>query len=293
MKFKFVEPEVLGLGIVAFRGAIEADWDFLMDQSWITANGERDLAYTPTVMPDTGEEAFINKSGFYYAKNNIDRMPRRATILHTLENKDLATQLDFLEESRDKCLMQYMEIYPHAYKTVWWKIKGHVVIYTPGTHLGPHSDIGSEFIYGVSTPSDQLHTRTVITAIIYLNDMSDRDTDATFSGGEHVFNYSNLTYQPKAGDVLLFPTTYTATHEVMPVNRGRRFSYLGWYCQGTPNPEVKEYVHHPSEIRRENNCTNVYMPNFRSDYLEFLRSRGHDKTSEALRVVERLAYLDE
>lgn len=292
MIFRFVEPVILELGVVLFPKAISADWDLLMSNSWNAANEEQSSAYVPAVMPDTGEDALLNRSGFYYAKSTLNKMPLRATKLHSTQDQALAEQLDFLEDSRDKCLMQYMEIYPHAYKTIWWKIKGHVIIYGPGTHLGPHSDISSEFIYGVNTPSHQLHTRTVITAIVYFNSQSDTGEFPTFSGGSHLFNYTGTEYSPSEGDVLLFPTTFTATHEVRPVEIGRRFSYLGWYGQGTPNAEVHEFVHDPSSVDRKNNCTNVYMPQFRTDYISFLKNRGHDSSSDALRIVERLSYVD-
>lgn len=72
----------------------------------------------------------------------------------------------------------------------------------------------------------------------------------------------------------MFPSNYMAAHEVKPVTGGIRYSYLGWYCQGSPNSDYKEDVTDPvtyPDVAKY--ATNVYMPNLKNDVLAFLESR--------------------
>jgi hypothetical protein len=72
-----------------------------------------------------------------------------------------------------------------------------------------------------------------------------------------------------------------AAHEVKPVQDGERYSYLGWYSHGTPNPEVGESVVDPGkELEMAKNATNLYMPNLVPDYRNYLLSKGYDESSE-------------
>ena len=60
--------------------------------------------------------------------------------------------------------------------------------------------------------------------------------------------------------MLFFPSNYMAAHEVQPVGKGIRYTYLGWYCQGTPHPAVREAVVDPQkDPELAKTATNVYM----------------------------------
>ncbi len=106
-------------------------------------------------------------------------------------------------------------------------------------------------------------------------------------GGHHYFNYLDITHIPKKGDILFFPASYTAGHEVKPVEGGMRYSYLGWYSHGTPNIEVKEAVADPLvDPVAAQTSTNVYMPTLVEDYRKHLLSRGYDEFSEQYRITK-------
>lgn len=65
-----------------------------------------------------------------------------------------------------------------------------------------------------------------ITCVVYLND--------DYTGGEVNFNLFNLQIKPKAGDVLVYPTTWQYTHSVNKVI-GNRIAIVFWF---KTNPEL-------------------------------------------------------
>ena len=117
---------------------------------------------------------------------------------------------------------------------------------------------------------------------MYIND--------EFEGGHHYFNYLDIDYKPNSGDILMFPANYMASHEVTPIISGSRYSYLGWYAQGSPNKEVNEHIVDPGEDPElAKTATNVYMPTLREDFKKYLESINYDKSSQAYQLVERMS----
>jgi len=49
-----------------------------------------------------------------------------------------------------------------------------------------------------------------------------------YQGGEISFPRFELTYKPKADELLLFPSGYTYNHSVYPVTSGVRYAIVGW-----------------------------------------------------------------
>lgn len=254
----------LGGGVVLFRQAFTIDWDWMRDFCWSTLEKERSSMYTEGVDPLTGQEGFINRSGYFFDRQSINEMPWRGSAIHRDSPLEVLQVLDSIEESRDRCLLRYLEIFPLAGKCIWWKIKSHIVAYPKGAFLGMHSDVSTDYEYGKPHPVDQLATRNSVSVVAYLNDCvdSENELDGTnFTGGHHYFEYLDIAYKPVKGDILFFPSNYVAAHEVQTVTGGIRYSYLGWYCQGTPNSAVRENVVDPilnPEAARIS--TNVYMP---------------------------------
>ena len=282
--YKNVEAEHLGGGVVVFRNAIEFDSKWVTDFAEAQISKERAEMYTPTINPETGEPAFLNRSGYIFDADGVNKMPRRGSQIHRTEDKEIRSFLDFVELSKDKYLLKYFVLFPLAYKNVWWKVKGHLVSYSTeygGEFLGSHSDTSADYAYGYPHPSDQLATRNTVSCVVYLNE--------DFDGGHHYFNYLDIDYIPKTGDILMFPSNYIAAHEVTPVTSGSRYSYLGWYSHGTPNREVNEHIVDPvSEPELAKTATNVYMPTLRNDFAEYLSSINIAKDSAAWKLVESM-----
>ena len=59
-----------------------------------------------------------------------------------------------------------------------------------------------------------------ISTVCYLND--------NYEGGEIVFPRFNITYKPKANEMIIFPSTYVYNHSVLPVTSGTRYCVVSW-----------------------------------------------------------------
>lgn len=294
MIYNNVDAEHLGGGVILFKNAISLDWEKIIKTSSSLIDDEWNDMYSESIHPETGKNVFVNKSGFFFNKEDLDKMPKRASQIHSREEEEVVNLLSFLEECRYKYLLKYLEIFPLAYKSIWWTVKGHILQYKEGVYLGSHSDSSVEYSYGIHTPDDQLPLRSVITSLIYFNSSTKKTSKMSnleYVGGEHFFNYLNINYTPQKGDLLMFPSNYMAAHQVLPVIEGVRYSYLGWYSQGTPNEKVKEYVADP--IDNPNICkkaTNVFLPNIRKDFRDYLIKNGHSDTSYAVRLTDGIGH---
>ena len=92
--------------------------------------------------------------------------------------------------------------------------------YEPGQHFDEHSDHGYSYICTVST-------------ITYLND--------DYIGGELFFPKINIRIKPKAGSVIIFPSTYLFSHIAEPIISGTK------YCIAT----MLDYNNNNKQIRKE------------------------------------------
>lgn len=79
--------------------------------------------------------------------------------------------------------------------------------YSTGQFYKRHFDTGPQF-------------RRVVSALLYLNDVEE--------GGETHFNNFNLSVQPKAGRLVIFPSNYAYTHQAMPPVNGDKFVIVYW-----------------------------------------------------------------
>jgi hypothetical protein len=257
--------EHLGGGVVLFDGAFEVDWDWMRSYCKEILERERKTMYTAGIDPITGEKGYINRSRYFFKKSSIDEMPWRGSFAHQDSEEQVINTLEYIEQRRDECLLEYLKIFPLAGKCIWWKIKSHIVAYPVGAYLGMHSDVSTDYEYGKPHPHDQLATRNTLSVVAYLNDSveNEEELDGTnFTGGAHYFGYLGIKHKPQKGQMLFFPSNYVAAHEVQPVTGGWRYSYLGWYCQGTPNPLTSENVVDPKEHPEiAKISTNVYMEN--------------------------------
>lgn len=281
----------LGGGVVLFKEAISADWKNLVRISEEIVNKDHSEMYKEAIDQETGLPAYVNKSGYIFDKDGVDRMPKRGSTVHLDTRQEVKEAFISIEAIKDQYLLKYMYMFPTAYKNVWWKVKGHIVCYSAenGNYIGKHSDTSADYAYGFDHPADQLATRNTISCLVYFGSCSHHGDNASFSGGHHYFNYLDIDYCPSSGDILMFPSNYMATHEVKPVSSGVRYSYLGWYCHGTPNKNVNEDVIDPilspdgAQI-----STNVYMPSLRADFEKFILSQPDGTSSDAYSLVRSI-----
>ena len=79
--------------------------------------------------------------------------------------------------------------------------------YSVGGHYALHADAkGSE---------------RVLSGVLYLND--------GYEGGELYFSHQNVTYTPKAGSIILFPSNFIYVHQSLPVKVGKKYICVSWF----------------------------------------------------------------
>jgi len=291
MIFNDVKPTHLGGGVVVFRDAIDTDWEYANRISKEIVDREMGDMYQPAINPDNGLEEYVNRSGYFFSKNGIDKMPKRGSRVHQDTRAEVVELFTFIEECKDRYLFKYMHMFPIVFKNIWWKVKGHLVNYSSdcGGYIGEHSDTSVDYFYGIPHPTHQLASRNTLSCLVYFGNCVDGREPfepGDFTGGHHRFTYLNIEYVPQRGDILMFPSNYMAAHEVTPVESGNRYTYLGWYAHGTPNPAVNEEVEDPLlNPEKARVSSNVYIPYLREKFLEYLDSVGEDKSSNTYRLV--------
>lgn len=77
--------------------------------------------------------------------------------------------------------------------------------------------VGQKFIDHIDDHPD-FHRR--VSTLYYLND--------SYSGGELNFPRFNLSFKPKANQMIIFPSTYVYNHSVSPVTEGERYAVVSW-----------------------------------------------------------------
>jgi hypothetical protein len=290
MIFNDVKAEHLGGGVVVFRNAINLDWEYANKISKEIVDREMGDMYQPAINPDNGLEEYVNRSGYFFSKNGIDKMPKRGSRVHQDTRPEVVELFTFIEECKDKYLFRYMHMFPLVFKNVWWKVKGHLVNYSSdcGGYIGEHSDTSVDYVYGIPHPEHQLASRNTVSCIVYFGNCADGrnlSEPGDFTGGHHRFTYLDIDYIPRRGDILMFPSNYMAAHEVTPVSSGERFTYLGWYAHGTPNPAVNEEVEDPLvNPEKASVSSNVYIPHLREKFMEYLDSIGEHESSRIYRL---------
>jgi 2OG-Fe(II) oxygenase superfamily len=77
--------------------------------------------------------------------------------------------------------------------------------------------VGQQFTNHIDDHPDY-HRR--MSFVYYLND--------NYKGGEINFPRFNITFKPKANQMIVFPSTYVYNHSVSPVIEGERYAVVGW-----------------------------------------------------------------
>ena len=107
--------------------------------------------------------------------------------------------------------------------------------------------------------------------MLYLNDGVEHpdELDGTnYTGGEMNFPYLDINYQGKTGDIIIFPCNFLATHGVNTVTAGERYTYLEFFSQGSPQPEVMINVVEPDAI--DSWCPPHWLNSIYDDYAKYV-----------------------
>jgi len=149
------------------------------------------------------------------------RTEHRRTFTITLGKKEHTT----VEWVRRACL----EVIQPAFKSKmeWFELP-YVLRYGPGDLYVSHSD--AEHIDSGAQRWYRAVDRDV-SILIYFND--------EFEGGGLNFNKFNYLYQPRAGDLVFFPSNNLYVHESRPIISGCKYALASWgVVSGTPRVQA-------------------------------------------------------
>jgi predicted 2-oxoglutarate/Fe(II)-dependent dioxygenase YbiX len=261
----------LGGGVVVFEDAISVpihEITNLIDNLSDAAIKEQyEYVYDPEGKPIHA----INKSGFIYQLDSIAKNPIR---IQNLTDPFFRRCENVIYE----CLLEYIELFPAALQCLWWKSEGHVLRYPTGSSLGFHCDNDVNYRYGQMPPFEHA-TRNVISALVYINDNCDDSycNEFSFTGGEMIIPYFDITIKPKSGTILFMPANYLGAHEIMEITSGSRYSYLSWFAQGSPQQEKGVSPQYPESSNDRPIGGQWWMPTLIADYGKHLMDKYGDE----------------
>lgn len=262
----------LGMGIVHYKNLIDINQDFVIP--YLSNLRQKALEEDFTfIHDDNGNRLYaINRSGHRYSLSDVE-----SACNHIMNfESDKKVYNDFFKNcdtAMYKALIRYVEIFPMILPCLWWRTKGHVVAYGSGSYFGLHCDNDINYQPG-AIPDQQLAIRNVVGCIIYFNNSVknyEQKSKYDYVGGEIVFPYANVEFQPKAGDALIFPSNYLASHEVKTCLSGERYAYVGYFAQGSSDPD------HGINIMNDQgkiDCGQVWMPELFGDYVDYIKNKN-------------------
>lgn len=244
----------LGGGVVCFRNAVDTKKEIVMP--WADRNAQAAHEQRWKYQYDeSGQMYAVNEDGNKFSIEQVEEVPIRV-----LQPVTKATEPEMVEIFRDwedqiyKCLLKYVHRFPFVVGTIWWRSRGHLLRYDEGDYLGVHNDNDSNYRATGGerfVPKGQVQMRQVVAVMLYVNDCvsTSAELDGTnYTGGELFFPYLGITHQAKAGDIVIFPCNYIATHGVHNVKSGKRYGYLEFFSQGSSHDDVLINVSEPDEV---------------------------------------------
>lgn len=120
----------------------------------------------------------------------------------------------FIMSKIDECINEYINSYQFPWFThITGRSDARFNKYEVGTRMRVHVDNITTLFDGTRKGSPTL------TVLGMLND--------EYEGGEFVL-MEDLVIPFKAGDIIIFPSNFLYPHEVLPVTKGTRYSYVSW-----------------------------------------------------------------
>ena len=261
-----MEIHNLGGGAVLFKNAINIPQDEIIPYLQNRQEIYKKKNFTIVNDENGNPSHAVNEGGFRYELEDIDIAPIR---IQQLDHPFFR----ICEEALYQSLIRYIEIFPALLQCIWWKSAGHTLCYNTGAKLGFHCDNDVNYTYE-NPPKKEHATRNVVSALIYFNDCIEGEDEAkeySFSGGHMTLPYFDIDIKPAAGDILFMPANYLGAHEIHKVTSGSRYSYLGWYAQGSAHPEKGINPNEPQETDFVDG--QWWMPTIVEDYERYITEK--------------------
>ena len=121
---------------------------------------------------------------------------------------------DFIIQNLHSTILEYIKSFKFDWFTKWEGYSGLKFIrYFPGQRMRNHCDHIQQIFDGSKKGIP------ILSIIGILND--------DYEGGDLIM-FEDKTIKTKKGDILLFPSNFLYPHEIAPVTKGVRYSYVSW-----------------------------------------------------------------
>jgi hypothetical protein len=185
------------LGIIIYRNAIENPTSLIpkLENGLEHSTSDRFKWNLGTTGDLNKDKSYRNCSDFKIHPDNTnwEDIPDSNNIKEVCEQvKSPLMECLYDYEIRHGIKMDFMESF-------------NFVKYIPGEHFSAHADHGYSY-------------NCTVSSVAYLND--------DYKGGELVFDVLKLKIKPKAGDIILFPSTFIYAHSSIPVLSGTKYAVV-------------------------------------------------------------------
>lgn len=270
------EYEELAPGVVVIKNAFKINEELILSHIDSRAEEAHRTRWT-WIKDEEGQEYGINEDGFRYRPEDVPNAPvRLLDPVNPDTEEEIKDFFIYLENQIYKGLLKYIDFYPLMIGSIWWKTRGHILRYGDGGILGCHAD--NDTNYKVTNgirymPKGMVASRQTCGALVYLNDSVDTEEELNgrnFTGGNLRFVHLKISYKPKKGDIIFFPTNYVASHDVEKMGSGVRYSYLTFFGQGASDQATNIVITEPDQSFEW--CPPVWLNNIYDDYERFCRT---------------------
>ena len=158
------------------------------------------------------------KHAFYNPNSDSTYAPSGDNESEMLEinskNKNIEKINNFIVPNLHSTILEYIESFKFDWFTKWEGYSGLKFIrYFPGQRMRNHCDHIQQIFDGSKKGIP------ILSIIGILND--------DYEGGDLIM-FEDKTIKTKKGDILLFPSNFLYPHEIAPVTKGVRYSYVSW-----------------------------------------------------------------
>lgn len=187
------------LGINVYSGAISPD----QGKSYIETlesklNGQTRYNWQGARVTSSDEVALYARNALDFKISSTNLGPR------TAENVELYDMHERIFQAIRQCVDDYGRLWGVGIAS--YESFNFVKYDGPGTHFKVHADHGPTYVCTVSV-------------VVYLND--------DYEGGEiHFPRFDKLTLKPKAGDIVVFPSTYIYEHASQAMVSGIKYAVV-------------------------------------------------------------------
>ncbi|KZX81364.1 hypothetical protein A3715_07475 [Oleiphilus sp. HI0009] len=150
------------------------------------------------------------------AKSTSNKRVYKRHESRVTQNVDLGKKRALANDWFKRACSEYLVEISGGLNAQWFE-EAQLLRYGPGGKYGIHAD--SDQFCQQAKQFYRFIDRD-FSMLIYLND--------DYVGGGLYFKGLNYTYQPKRGDLVIFPSNHVFSHESLPIEQGKKLALVSW-----------------------------------------------------------------